>query len=123
LYAPKAGIAVGNKDDLLLPGTGEGNRIGFGKSQGGGNIGTGVQGVHEEHPANDGFHIPHPLHPAGNFDPGLIGKRYQMKSIPGPEKFPDKGAGEIVADFVVGLAHTGGGIQKQHQVHGALGGN
>jgi len=44
-----------------------------------------------------------------------------MESIAYAEKFSQEGADKIIAGLPVRIAHTGGCIQEQYQVHGFTG--
>jgi hypothetical protein len=103
-----------------LPGPGDGSRIGFPVGQGPGNIRGGIQGVHEEKPAYDGFHIPPGLNAAADFQPGGAGKGYQVKGIPDPQKFFEERPGHIIEHVLIGTAHAGGGIHQEDQIDGVF---
>jgi hypothetical protein len=85
--------------------------------QGPGNIGTGIQGIHEENPSDNRFHVPYSLNTAGDLHPGLIGKGNKMKGIADTEEFGKEGTGKIIPQLLVRAAHSGGCIQNQYQIN------
>jgi hypothetical protein len=66
----------------------------------------GLQGIHKEQTAYEGFYIPPALNTADYLQPGGIGKGYKMKSIPDPQKFLKKTAGYIINTVLIKTAHA-----------------
>jgi hypothetical protein len=102
----RAEVPVGNKDYLFGPGRGEAAGIVFRIGKGHGNIREGVQGVHQQHAADDGFKLPLTGYAAGNLQPGLIGKGNKVKGIADAQEFRKKRTGHVIPYFPIGHAHA-----------------
>jgi len=76
-----------------------------------------IQGIHEEQPAYNSFHVPNAFNEAGNFHPWGSREGYEMKCIAYTQEFPQKRPGKIVSGFPVEIAHAGRSIEKHNQVH------
>jgi hypothetical protein len=110
-------IAVGKDQDLFLPGRGKTRGVIFRKGQGRGKIWGGLQGVHQKHTANDRFHIPPALYPAGDLHTGFVGKGDQVEGIPQAQVVLEERARKILVHLLVVITHPRGGIQDQHQIN------
>jgi hypothetical protein len=106
LYRCRSAIAVGYQHYLAVAAPGKGGGIFFRIGKGPGNIRQRVQRIHQEHPADDGFHFPPAFNTAGNFHFWLIGKGNKVEGIPQTEEFLQKRAGYIVSYFPVITAHA-----------------
>jgi hypothetical protein len=101
-----------------VPAAGKGSGVFFRVVQGSGYVGSPIQGIHKQNPADNGFNIADALNQAGNFQPGFPGKGNKMEGIAYAEEFPEKGTDKVIAGLRMGTAHTGRGIQENHQIHG-----
>jgi hypothetical protein len=72
----------------------------------------------QEYTANDGFHVAPALNAAGNVNPRLVRKGYQVEGVAGPQEFPEEAACHVIVYFPIGGAHARRGIQQHDQVYG-----
>jgi hypothetical protein len=109
---------VGEEDHLFRTARRQAREVGIGVGKGPGNVRVGLQGIEEEHPADDGFQVPPLPDPAGQFQPGLPGKGNQVEGVSHEKIFPEKGPGDIFGGFLKRGAHARRGVQHQDKING-----
>jgi hypothetical protein len=90
----------------------------FRKQKGSGDVRRGIQGVHQQHTADNGFQVPPAFDSAGNFHLRLAGNNNKVEGVPQTQIILKKRTGKVLVDFPVIAAHRRGSIQEQDQVYG-----
>jgi hypothetical protein len=111
-------VPKAEEDDLLLPLGIQAQAVVFRKRKGGGDVRRGIQGVHQQYAADNGFQVPPAFDSAGNLHLRLAGNNNKVEGVPQTQVIPKKRAGKVVVDFPVIAAHRRGCIQEQDQVYG-----
>jgi hypothetical protein len=103
-----------------LAGRVEAGKVLFREGKGGGNICRRLQGVLDQHTADDRFKVPLALDPAGYLQPGFVGKGDEVKGISQLKIIPQEGTAQVAVDLPVVGTHIGGSVQEQHHITGGL---